>query len=262
MGLPGHFVVRVQTPARGAARGSVPRRHAAHREGLPAAARPHLRRQVKIEPRMLRPCGRKDMIERMLRNLKAIHLRDEDTLARAARGRPAGPPRSPAAPRTCATAGSSTPRSTATASPRATSRPTWRSPAGEGRRRARGARGRSSSSRPHASIEEDRIMTTVTAAVSTRSRSTWAATRAPSSTTPARASRRPACTCPAPTAWTRPTRAPTGRRRCCATCRRSSTTAASPAPATSRSCRSTRASSTRRARRSPRTRCTSTPRTS
>jgi len=29
---------------------------------------------------MLRPCGRKDMVERVLRNLKAIHLRDEDKL--------------------------------------------------------------------------------------------------------------------------------------------------------------------------------------
>jgi regulator of sirC expression with transglutaminase-like and TPR domain len=34
--------------------------------------------KVKLEPKMLRPCGAKDMIERVLRNLKAIHLRDED----------------------------------------------------------------------------------------------------------------------------------------------------------------------------------------
>ncbi len=45
VGLPGHFVVRVQTAARALHRRPVPRRDAAHREGLPAAARPDLRRQ-------------------------------------------------------------------------------------------------------------------------------------------------------------------------------------------------------------------------
>ena len=35
-------------------------------------------RKVKLEPKMLRPCKRKDMLERMLRNLKAIYLRDQD----------------------------------------------------------------------------------------------------------------------------------------------------------------------------------------
>ena len=32
-----------------------------------------------LEPKMLRPCRRRDMLERMLRNLKAIYLRDQDT---------------------------------------------------------------------------------------------------------------------------------------------------------------------------------------
>ena len=48
----------------------------------------------------------------------------------------------------------------------------------------------------------------------------------------------------------RAARPATGRSRCCATCRRSSTTAAWAAPATCRSCPSTRASSTAPARRS------------
>ena len=34
--------------------------------------------KVKLEPKMLRACKRKDMLERMLRNLKAIYLRDQD----------------------------------------------------------------------------------------------------------------------------------------------------------------------------------------
>ena len=34
--------------------------------------------KVKLEPKMLRPCRRKDMLERILRNLKAIYLRDQD----------------------------------------------------------------------------------------------------------------------------------------------------------------------------------------
>ena len=45
VGLPGHFVVRIQTPGTAAPRRPVPRRDAAHREGLPGAPRPDLRRQ-------------------------------------------------------------------------------------------------------------------------------------------------------------------------------------------------------------------------
>ncbi len=84
VGLPGHFVVRVQTAARGFL---VDPFHA----GMLLSEKDCQQRldrifsgKVKLEPRMLRPCGRKDMIERVLRNLKAIHLRDEDS-ARALR---------------------------------------------------------------------------------------------------------------------------------------------------------------------------------
>jgi len=84
VGLPGHFVVRVQTAARGLL---VDPFHG----GLLLTELDCQQRldrifsgKVKLEPHMLRACGPKDMIERVLRNLKAIHLRDEDN-ARALR---------------------------------------------------------------------------------------------------------------------------------------------------------------------------------
>ena len=85
MGLPGHFVVRVQTAARGRCSWT---RSTAAMLLTEKDCQERLDRifsgKVKLEPKMLRPCGRKDMLERMLRNLKAIYLRDEDT-ARALR---------------------------------------------------------------------------------------------------------------------------------------------------------------------------------
>jgi regulator of sirC expression with transglutaminase-like and TPR domain len=84
VGLPGHFVVRVQTAAHGLL---VDPFHG----GLLLTELDCQQRldrifsgKVKLEPHMLRACGPKDMIERVLRNLKAIHLRDEDN-ARALR---------------------------------------------------------------------------------------------------------------------------------------------------------------------------------
>ena len=137
MGLPGHFVVRVQTAAR-------PLLVDPFHGGMLLTEKDCQQRldrifngKVKLEPKMLRPCGRKDMLERMLRNLKAIYLRDEDTL-RALRVVDLWSASSPAAPRTCATGACSTRRSTATASPPATSSPTWRSP--RGRRTPRSSR--------------------------------------------------------------------------------------------------------------------------
>ena len=53
--------------------------------------------QVKLEPKHAAPCGRKAMLARTLRNLKAIYLKAEDYTARAARRRPAGARSSPAA---------------------------------------------------------------------------------------------------------------------------------------------------------------------
>jgi len=84
VGLPGHFVVRVQTAARSLLVDPF------HGGVLLSEKDCQLRLdrifagKVKLEPKMLRPCGAKDMIERVLRNLKAIHLRDEDK-ARALR---------------------------------------------------------------------------------------------------------------------------------------------------------------------------------
>ncbi len=78
VGLPGHFIVRVRTG-----------RHALLIDPFHAGAllsqkdcQQRLDRifggKVKIETRMLAPCGRKAMLERMLRNLKAIHIKAQD----------------------------------------------------------------------------------------------------------------------------------------------------------------------------------------
>jgi regulator of sirC expression with transglutaminase-like and TPR domain len=78
VGLPGHFVVRVQMPSRALL---VDPFHG----GSLLTERDCQERldrifdgKVKLEPKMLRPCRRKDMLERILRNLKAIYLRDQD----------------------------------------------------------------------------------------------------------------------------------------------------------------------------------------
>jgi len=77
--LPGHFVVRVQTPAR-------PLLVDPFHGGTLLTEKDCQERldrifggRVKLEPKMLGPCKRKDMLERLLRNLKAIYLRDQDT---------------------------------------------------------------------------------------------------------------------------------------------------------------------------------------
>jgi regulator of sirC expression with transglutaminase-like and TPR domain len=79
VGLPGHFVVRIQTAAR-------PLLVDPFHGGTLLTERDCQERldrifqgKVKLEPKMLRPCRRKEMLERMLRNLKAIYLRDQDT---------------------------------------------------------------------------------------------------------------------------------------------------------------------------------------
>lgn len=78
VGLPGHFVVRVQLPSRALL---VDPFH----DGSLLTERDCQERldrifdgKVKLEPKMLRPCRRKEMLERILRNLKAIYLRDQD----------------------------------------------------------------------------------------------------------------------------------------------------------------------------------------
>ena len=80
VGLPGHFVVRVQMPARGLLvdpfHGGTLLSEKDCQERLDRI----FGGKVQLEPKMLRPCGHKDMVERVLRNLKAIHLRDEDRL--------------------------------------------------------------------------------------------------------------------------------------------------------------------------------------
>jgi regulator of sirC expression with transglutaminase-like and TPR domain len=80
VGLPGHFVVRVQTPARGLLVDPFHGGTLMSEKDCQQRLDRIFGGKVKLEPKMLRPCGRKDMIERVLRNLKAIHLRDEDKL--------------------------------------------------------------------------------------------------------------------------------------------------------------------------------------
>ena len=79
VGLPGHFVVRVHTPARPLLvdpfHGGTLLTEKDCQERLDRI----FNSKVKLEPKMLRACKRKDMLERMLRNLKAIYLRDQDT---------------------------------------------------------------------------------------------------------------------------------------------------------------------------------------
>jgi len=78
VGLPGHFVVRVQTPGR-------PLLVDPFHAGTLLTEKDCQERldrifngKVKLEPKMLDPCRPKEMIERILRNLKAIYLRDQD----------------------------------------------------------------------------------------------------------------------------------------------------------------------------------------
>ncbi|HUL78842.1 MAG TPA: transglutaminase-like domain-containing protein [Vicinamibacteria bacterium] len=79
VGLPGHFVVRIQTPARPLLvdpfHGGTLLTEKDCQERLDRI----FNGKVKLEAKMLRPCRRKDMLERLLRNLKAIYLRDQDT---------------------------------------------------------------------------------------------------------------------------------------------------------------------------------------
>jgi regulator of sirC expression with transglutaminase-like and TPR domain len=80
VGLPGHFVVRVQTAARGMLVDPFHGGMLLSEEDCQQRLDRIFNGKVKLEPKMLRPCGPKDMVERVLRNLKAIHLRDEDSL--------------------------------------------------------------------------------------------------------------------------------------------------------------------------------------
>ncbi len=84
VGLPGHFIVRVHTPARGLL---IDPFHC----GAMLSERECQDRldrifggKVKMEARHLARCGRKAMLERMLQNLKAIYIKQGD-LARALR---------------------------------------------------------------------------------------------------------------------------------------------------------------------------------
>jgi regulator of sirC expression with transglutaminase-like and TPR domain len=78
VGLPGHFVVRVQTAGHSLL---VDPFHA----GTLLTEKDCQERldrifggKLKMEPKMLEPCRHRDILERMLRNLKAVYIRDQD----------------------------------------------------------------------------------------------------------------------------------------------------------------------------------------
>jgi regulator of sirC expression with transglutaminase-like and TPR domain len=78
VGLPGHFVVRIRTPLR-------PLLVDPFHGGTLLTEKDCQERldrifsgKVKLEPKMLDACRTKEMLERLLRNLKAIYLRDQD----------------------------------------------------------------------------------------------------------------------------------------------------------------------------------------
>jgi regulator of sirC expression with transglutaminase-like and TPR domain len=79
VGLPGHFVVRVHTPARSLLVDPFHGGTLLTERDCQARLDRIFNGNVKLEPAMLRPCSRRDMLERILRNLKAIYLRDQDS---------------------------------------------------------------------------------------------------------------------------------------------------------------------------------------
>lgn len=78
VGLPGHFVVRVHTASRALLVDPFHGGTLLTEKDCQARLDRIFNGSVKLEPRMLRPCRRKEMLERILRNLKAIYLRDQD----------------------------------------------------------------------------------------------------------------------------------------------------------------------------------------
>jgi regulator of sirC expression with transglutaminase-like and TPR domain len=78
VGLPGHFVVRVQTAGRPLLVDPFHGGTLLTEKDCQGRLDRIFGGKVTLEPKMLRPCSRKDMLERMLRNLKAIYLRDQD----------------------------------------------------------------------------------------------------------------------------------------------------------------------------------------
>jgi regulator of sirC expression with transglutaminase-like and TPR domain len=78
VGLPGHFVVRVLTPARPLLVDPFHGGTLLTEKDCQDRLDRIFNGKVKLEAEMLRPCRRKEMLERILRNLKAIYLRDQD----------------------------------------------------------------------------------------------------------------------------------------------------------------------------------------
>ena len=78
VGLPGHFVVRVHTPSRPLLVDPFHGGTVLSEKDCQDRLDRIFNGSVKLEPDMLRPCRRREMLERILRNLKAIYLREQD----------------------------------------------------------------------------------------------------------------------------------------------------------------------------------------
>lgn len=76
--LPGHFVVRVHTPSRPLLVDPFHGGVILSEKDCQARLDRIFNGSVKLEPEMLQACRRRDMLERILRNLKAIYLRQQD----------------------------------------------------------------------------------------------------------------------------------------------------------------------------------------
>jgi regulator of sirC expression with transglutaminase-like and TPR domain len=84
VGLPGHFIVRVQTPMRGLLIDPFHCGALLSEQECQERLDRIFGGKVKMEARHLAPCDRKAMLERMLQNLKAIYVKQGD-LVRALR---------------------------------------------------------------------------------------------------------------------------------------------------------------------------------
>jgi regulator of sirC expression with transglutaminase-like and TPR domain len=78
VGLPGHFIVRVNVPGRGVLIDPFHCGALLSEKDCQERLDRIFSGRVKVGPKMLVGCGFRDMIERMLRNLKAIYVKDQD----------------------------------------------------------------------------------------------------------------------------------------------------------------------------------------
>jgi len=78
VGLPGHFVVRIQTSGHPLLVDPFHAGTMLTKKDCQERLNRIFGGKVKMEPRMLQPCRSRDMLGRILRNLKAVYIRDQD----------------------------------------------------------------------------------------------------------------------------------------------------------------------------------------